>query len=63
MRAVLADDSALFREGVARVLADAGFTIVGSAADAPGLLELVAEHRPAVVVTDIRMPPTCTTEG
>lgn len=53
MRAVLADDSALFREGVARVLADAGLTIVGSAADAPALLELVAEHRPEVVVTDI----------
>lgn len=63
MRAVLADDSALFREGTAMVLADAGFTIVGTAANGTDLIGLVGEHRPDVAVVDIRMPPTGTTEG
>jgi DNA-binding NarL/FixJ family response regulator/class 3 adenylate cyclase len=63
MRVVVADDSALFREGVARLLADWGFEVVGQAADADQLLAAVMELRPDVVVTDIRMPPTHTTEG
>lgn len=63
MRAVLADDSALFREGTAMVLADAGFTIEGTASNAADLIELVDQYRPDVAVIDIRMPPTGTTEG
>jgi DNA-binding NarL/FixJ family response regulator len=57
MRVVLADDSLLLREGVARLLAEAGFQVVGQAGDADGLLEQVAEHTPDVAVVDIRMPP------
>jgi len=53
----LGDDSALLREGVARLLEDEGFDVVGQAGDADGLLALVARHRPDVAVVDIRMPP------
>ncbi|MCV7193375.1 response regulator transcription factor [Mycolicibacterium brumae] len=63
MRAVLADDSALFREGAAMVLAGGGFDVVGTAADAEDLIALVDAESPDVVVTDIRMPPTHTIEG
>lgn len=63
MRVVLADDSVLFREGVARVLADAGFEIVGQAGDAEELLELVEKDPPDVAIVDVRMPPTNTNEG
>jgi len=63
VRVVLADDSVLFREGVARLLEENGFTIVAQAGDADALLELVEQEGPDVVVTDIRMPPTGTTEG
>ncbi|HEY2965943.1 MAG TPA: response regulator [Actinomycetota bacterium] len=63
IRTVLADDSALFREGVARLLADKGFLMVGQAADAEELIEMVGTTSPDVVVTDIRMPPSHTTEG
>jgi DNA-binding NarL/FixJ family response regulator/class 3 adenylate cyclase len=63
IRVVLADDSVLFREGVARLLGESGFAIVGQVGDADALLELVERERPDVVVTDIRMPPTGTTEG
>jgi DNA-binding NarL/FixJ family response regulator len=62
-RAVLAEDSALFREGLTRLLTDAGYDVVATAADAGELLAQVRSHRPDVVVTDIRMPPTHTTEG
>jgi CheY-like chemotaxis protein len=62
-RAVLAEDSALFREGLTRLLADAGYDVVATAPDAGELLAQVRAHRPAVVLTDIRMPPTHTTEG
>ena len=62
-RAVLAEDSALFREGLTRLLTDAGYDVVATAADAGELLRQVRGHRPDVVVTDIRMPPTHTTEG
>jgi DNA-binding NarL/FixJ family response regulator/class 3 adenylate cyclase len=62
-RVVLADDSTLFREGVARLLADHGFDVVGQAGDAEQLLKLVDAETPDLVVTDIRMPPTGTNEG
>jgi DNA-binding NarL/FixJ family response regulator len=63
MRVVLADDSVLFREGIARVLADAGFEVVGQAGDAEGLIELVEKDPPDVAIVDVRMPPTNTNEG
>ena len=63
MRIVLADDSVLLRAGLARLLEDAGFDVVGQAADAEDLLRKVRAHKPDVAVTDIRMPPTQTDEG
>jgi DNA-binding NarL/FixJ family response regulator len=63
IRVVLADDSVLFREGLARVLADNGFVVAAQAGDAGGLHAAVERETPDVVVTDIRMPPTNTNEG
>ena len=63
MRVVLADDSVLLREGVARLLADAGFEVVGQAENADQLLLKVRSYQPDVAVIDIRMPPTHTDEG
>ena len=63
MRVILADDSLLFREGLARLLEDGGFQVVGQAGDARQLLDLVAANPPEVAVVDIRMPPSHTTEG
>jgi DNA-binding NarL/FixJ family response regulator/class 3 adenylate cyclase len=63
LRVVVADDSLLFREGVVRVLVEAGFDVVGQVGDAEQLLERVRTDPPDVVVTDIRMPPTNTDEG
>jgi DNA-binding NarL/FixJ family response regulator len=63
VRIVLADDAALFREGVANLLGEAGFDVVGQAENADDLLALVAEHQPDVVIVDIRMPPSHTLEG
>lgn len=63
MRVVLADDSVLLREGLARLLEDAGFEVAGQAGNAEDLLRKVRSHRPDVAVTDIRMPPTQTDEG
>jgi len=63
VRVVIADDSVLLRAGLARLLEDAGFDVVAQAADADDLLRKVRAHRPAVAVTDIRMPPTQTDEG
>ena len=63
MRIALADDAILFRHGVANLLREAGFDVVGQAGDADGLLALVREQRPDVVIVDIRMPPTHTLEG
>ena len=59
----VADDAVLFREGLVRVLADAGFTVSAQFADARSLLDHIATDPPDVVVVDIRMPPTHTTEG
>lgn len=64
LRVVLADDNFLVREGVAALLAEAReVEIVGAVGDAAALLEAVARLRPDAVLTDIRMPPTFTTEG
>ena len=63
MRVVIADDSALLREGLARLLAESGVTVCAMLPDADGLGEAVEAHRPDVVIADIRMPPTFTHEG
>jgi DNA-binding NarL/FixJ family response regulator len=63
LRIVLAEDSLLLREGIARLLTEAGFEIVGQAGDAEQLLTAVRASRPDVVIVDIRMPPTHTDEG
>jgi DNA-binding NarL/FixJ family response regulator len=63
MRVVVADDAALLREGLSRLLAEAGFDVVGLAKDADALLELVERTLPDVALIDIRMPPTHTDEG
>jgi DNA-binding NarL/FixJ family response regulator len=63
MRVAIADDAVLFREGLARLLEASGMDIVGRAGDAAQLLEVVEEQHPDIVITDIRMPPTHTTEG
>jgi DNA-binding NarL/FixJ family response regulator len=64
VRVVFADDNYLVREGVAGLLTEAtGVDLVGTVADPEGLHRAVAEHRPDAVLTDIRMPPTFTTEG
>ncbi|MGH2527632.1 MAG: response regulator, partial [Actinomycetota bacterium] len=62
-RVIVADDSTLFREGVARLLSEHGFDVTAQAGDAETLLQLVEREPPNVVVTDIRMPPTGTNEG
>ncbi len=63
MKVVLADDSVLLREGIARLLTDAGFEVVGQADDAEQLLLKVRSYSPDVAIVDIRMPPTHTDEG
>ena len=63
MRIVIADDAMLVREGIARLLEDAGFDVVAKAGDAPQLLRAVALNRPEVAIVDIKMPPTHTDEG
>ena len=63
MRVVVADDAVILREGLARLLTEADFDVVGLAGDAEELFELVEQHRPDVAVVDIRMPPTHTDEG
>lgn len=63
MRVVVADDVMLTREGIVRLLGDAGVEVVGQAENAIELIRLVREHRPDVAIVDIRMPPTHTDEG
>ena len=63
MRVVVADDSVLLREGVVRILAEAGFDVVGQAGNADELMLKVRSYSPDVAVVDIRMPPTHTDEG
>src|SRR5215216_5110135 len=63
MRVVVAEDSVLLREGVVRLLQEAGMEVVGQAGDAEDLLRKVRAHKPDVALVDIRMPPTQTDEG
>jgi DNA-binding NarL/FixJ family response regulator len=63
LRVVIADDSALVRDGVAAVLRESGVHVVGCVADGESLYREVERHRPDVALVDIRMPPTGTTEG
>jgi DNA-binding NarL/FixJ family response regulator len=63
MRVALADDAVILREGLSRLLTEAGFEVVGLAPDAEDLLELVERTQPDVAIIDIRMPPTHTDEG
>jgi DNA-binding NarL/FixJ family response regulator len=63
LRLVLADDSMLLREGIARLLTESGFEIVGQAGGADELVASVRKHRPDVAIIDIRMPPDHTDEG
>ncbi|MEA2478469.1 MAG: hypothetical protein QOJ07_391 [Thermoleophilaceae bacterium] len=63
MRVVVADDSVLLREGIVRLLVDAGFDVVAQAGDADELIRKVSAHAPDVAVVDVRMPPTNTDDG
>jgi DNA-binding NarL/FixJ family response regulator len=63
VRVVVADDAVILREGLARLLGEAGFEVIGLAADADELFALVERERPDVAIVDIRMPPTHTDEG
>lgn len=64
IRVVLAEDNALLREGISRIIdGEDDFDLAGKASDLPELLELIKSESPDVVVTDIRMPPTGTDEG
>ncbi|WP_253775758.1 response regulator [Goodfellowiella coeruleoviolacea] len=63
MRVILAEDSTLLREGLARLLADEGHDVVAAVGDGARLIDAVAAHQPDVAVVDVRMPPTHTDEG
>jgi DNA-binding NarL/FixJ family response regulator len=63
MRVVVGEDSVLLREGIVRVLGEAGFEVVAQAGDAEDLVRKVSAHKPDVAVVDIRMPPTETDDG
>ncbi|HEY4853408.1 MAG TPA: response regulator transcription factor [Streptosporangiaceae bacterium] len=63
MRVVIAEDAAVLREGLARLLTDRGHEVGAAVADAEALLAAVIEHPPDAVIADIRMPPTHTDEG
>src|SRR3954465_7800452 len=62
-RVAIADDDVLLRQGLAALLREGGYEVVGEAGDADGLIELVRREQPDVAIVDIRMPPTHTTEG
>ncbi len=63
MRVVVADDSVLLREGVVRLLEEAGFEVLAQAGDAADLVRKVSAHEPDVAIVDVRMPPTNTDDG
>ena len=63
MRIVIGEDSVLFREGLAALLADSGHEIVARADDAPGVRRAVDDHQPDLVIIDVRMPPDHTDDG
>src|SRR3954462_6803887 len=62
-RVAIADDDVLLRQGLAALLREGGYDVVGQAGDADGLIELVRREQPDIAIVDIRMPPTHTTEG
>ncbi|THJ71706.1 response regulator transcription factor, partial [Candidatus Frankia alpina] len=63
MRVVIAEDSVLLREGLRRLLTDAGCEVVATVGDGPGLVDAVTTHQPDVSVVDVRMPPSHRDEG
>ncbi|HEV8193377.1 MAG TPA: response regulator transcription factor, partial [Ktedonobacterales bacterium] len=63
IRVVIAEDSVLLREGIARLLVDAGLDVVGRVGDGPNLLAAVEEQRPDLAIVDVRMPPGYRDEG
>jgi DNA-binding NarL/FixJ family response regulator len=63
VRVVIAEDSVLLREGIARLLTDAGMEVIARVGDGPGLITAVEEHRPDVSIVDVRMPPSFRDEG
>src|SRR5919199_5911720 len=63
MRVVIAEDAAVFRDGLVRLLEDRGHDVAAAVADGDALIAAVANHRPDVAVVDVRMPPTHTDEG
>lgn len=63
LRVVVADDAVLLREGLVRLLTEAGHQVMAAVGDGPALVEAVLRHRPDVSVVDVRMPPTHTDEG
>ncbi len=63
VRVVIVEDHALLREGLVALLAENGIDVVATAEDAPGLLRIVAGHKPDLAICDVRLPPTFTDEG
>lgn len=63
MRVIVADDAVLFREGLGRILTDAGFDVVGQVGDGAALVNLVRREPPEVAIIDLRMPPDHSDEG
>jgi DNA-binding NarL/FixJ family response regulator len=63
VRVVIAEDAVLLREGIARLLTDAGFSVVAKVGTGPELVEAVRQHRPDVSIVDVRMPPSFRDEG
>jgi DNA-binding NarL/FixJ family response regulator len=63
MRAVIAEDSVLLREGIARLLTEAGFDVVARVGNGPDLVTAIVEHRPEISIADVRMPPSFRDEG
>jgi DNA-binding NarL/FixJ family response regulator len=63
MRVVVAEDSVLLREGIVRLLIEAGHEVVAAVGDGPALVDAIASHTPDVAVVDVRMPPSHTDEG
>ena len=63
MRVVIAEDQALLREGIVALLREHAFDVVAQAEDGPGLLRILAGHKPDVAIVDVRLPPTFTDEG
>jgi DNA-binding NarL/FixJ family response regulator len=63
MHAVIAEDSVLLREGIARLLTEAGFDVVARVGNGPDLVAAIVEHRPDISIADVRMPPSFRDEG